>query len=139
MTGEWEEKLKMIERSELTAPDFMDGIADYILDTIRNSSQSQLKTDSWGDCPLCGKEVIKGKRAYGCSGWKEGCSFVLEPEFKGVTFSPRQIQHLLQQRILPGTLPFEGKRRLVVLSTQGEPMDLQPPSSEGQKRRSKRR
>ncbi len=27
-------------------------------------------------CPLCGKgTVIKGKAAYGCSRWKEGCSF----------------------------------------------------------------
>ncbi len=27
-------------------------------------------------CPLCGKgTVIKGKTAYGCSRWKEGCTF----------------------------------------------------------------
>ena len=29
-------------------------------------------------CPVCGKGVvIKGKTAYGCSRWKEGCSFRL--------------------------------------------------------------
>ena len=29
-------------------------------------------------CPLCGKgRIIKGKNAYGCSCWKEGCKFVL--------------------------------------------------------------
>lgn len=29
-------------------------------------------------CPLCKKgKIIKGRSAYGCSGWKEGCSFVL--------------------------------------------------------------
>lgn len=29
-------------------------------------------------CPLCGKgTIIKGKSAYGCSRWKEGCKFVL--------------------------------------------------------------
>ncbi|WP_281802907.1 DNA topoisomerase 3 [Segatella maculosa] len=29
-------------------------------------------------CPLCGKgRIIKGKNAYGCSSWKEGCKFVL--------------------------------------------------------------
>ncbi|MDR1003529.1 MAG: hypothetical protein LBL97_00755, partial [Prevotellaceae bacterium] len=27
-------------------------------------------------CPLCGKgTVIKGKRAYGCSEWRNGCSY----------------------------------------------------------------
>lgn len=29
-------------------------------------------------CPECGKgHIIKGKNAYGCSNWKEGCKFVL--------------------------------------------------------------
>ncbi len=28
-----------------------------------------------GLCPRCGKTIIKGKTAYGCSGWKEGCDF----------------------------------------------------------------
>ena len=29
-------------------------------------------------CPLCGKgRIIKGKTAYGCSCWKDGCKFVL--------------------------------------------------------------
>ena len=29
-------------------------------------------------CPLCGKSVVKGKTAYGCSGWREGCTFRLD-------------------------------------------------------------
>ena len=29
-------------------------------------------------CPLCGKgTIIKGKTAYGCSNWKEGCQYRL--------------------------------------------------------------
>ncbi len=29
-------------------------------------------------CPICGKgTIIKGKTAYGCSNWKEGCKFRL--------------------------------------------------------------
>ena len=29
-------------------------------------------------CPVCGKgHIIKGKTAYGCSCWKDGCKFVL--------------------------------------------------------------
>jgi DNA topoisomerase-3 len=27
-------------------------------------------------CPVCGQgTIIKGKTAYGCSRWKEGCTF----------------------------------------------------------------
>lgn len=29
----------------------------------------------YGSCPLCGKPLIKGKTAYGCSGWREGCPY----------------------------------------------------------------
>lgn len=32
---------------------------------------------SVGKCPLCGKDVIESEKAFGCSGWKEGCKFVL--------------------------------------------------------------
>ena len=28
-----------------------------------------------GDCPICGKKVIKGRYGYGCTGYKEGCDF----------------------------------------------------------------
>lgn len=33
------------------------------------------KASSFGVCPRCGKAILKGKTAYGCSGWKEGCDF----------------------------------------------------------------
>jgi len=137
MTGEWEEKLKRIERAEASAAAFMDEIAAFIRESIGHQNTRRLQENRWGDCPLCGKEVIPGKRAYGCSGWKEGCPYVLEPEYKGITFAPRQVQHLLQLRILPGTVTLEGERRLVILSTQGAPMDLDLPSGVGQKRRKK--
>ena len=26
-------------------------------------------------CPVCGKPILKGKTAYGCEGWKDGCTF----------------------------------------------------------------
>ena len=30
-----------------------------------------------GPCPRCGKPVIEGQKGYGCSGYKEGCKFVI--------------------------------------------------------------
>ncbi len=47
------------------------------------SNRSETKTESTGTndltgqpCPLCGKgTLIKGKTAYGCSEWKNGCSY----------------------------------------------------------------
>lgn len=133
MTGEWEEKLKQIERTELSPDDFMEGISDYIRDMIQKSSSRQLDTARWGSCPFCGKEIIKGKRAYGCSAWNEGCSYVLEPDYKGKTLTGRQIQVLLQQHILPHPVRIDDEPRMLILSTQGMIMDLQLPSADRQK------
>jgi DNA topoisomerase-3 len=134
MTGEWEGKLKQIERTQLDPGEFMTEISDYIKGLIQNSSSGSLDTGRWGNCPLCGKEVIKGKKAYGCSGWKEGCHFVLEPEYKELSLSARQIQILLQQRILPHPLRINDEPRMLILSTQGMPLDLRLPSADRQKK-----
>ncbi|MCX5876910.1 MAG: DNA topoisomerase 3 [Deltaproteobacteria bacterium] len=134
MTGDWEEKLKKIERSQLDPDEFMGGISGYIRTLITSSSAARLDTARWGSCPLCGKEVVKGNRAYGCSGWKEGCEFVLEPECKGVALTAKQVQVLLQQRILEQPVRIEDESRMLILSTQGMVMDLRLPSAERQKK-----
>ncbi|MBC8209347.1 MAG: DNA topoisomerase 3 [Desulfobulbaceae bacterium] len=134
MTGTWEENLKQIERDQLDPNDFMTGIGDYIHGLIQNSSVGDLNLSRWGSCPFCGKEVIRGHKAYGCSGWKEGCSYVLEPDCKGVALTGRQIQILLQRRILPNAVRINDEPRMIILSTQGMPMDLRLPSAERQKK-----
>jgi len=134
MTGDWEEKLKKIERSQLDPDEFMGGISGYIRTLITSSSAARLDTARWGSCPLCGKEVVKGNRAYGCSGWKDGCTFVLEPECKGITLTAKQIQVLLQQHILEQPVRIEEEARMLILSTQGMVMDLRLPSAERQKK-----
>lgn len=52
------------------------GVAAQPEDTAKSDTAAGVKP---GDvCPVCGKGVvIKGKTAYGCSRWKEGCSFRL--------------------------------------------------------------
>lgn len=137
MTGEWEEKLKQIERSLLDPENFMTGIRDYIQNHIQGSLNGRLNPSQWGSCPLCGKEIIKGKKAYGCSGWKEGCTYVLEPEYKGVSFTPRQVQTLLQMRILQHPVRINDEPRMLILSTQGAPMDLKLPSADRQNKTKK--
>jgi DNA topoisomerase-3 len=133
MTGEWEEQLKRIERGETEAAGFMQGIVDYTRGLIAGSSSAQLDTSRFGNCPLCGKEIIKGKTAYGCSGWKEGCSFVLKFEYKGLQLTPNQVQVLLQMRVLPYPVHIEKKPRLLLLSTQGDLADIDLPSADRQK------
>ncbi|HIQ37562.1 MAG TPA: DNA topoisomerase III, partial [Desulfocapsa sulfexigens] len=104
---------------------------------IQDNSSSQLDPSRWGNCPLCGKEVIKGKKAYGCSDWKEGCPFVLQADCRGNVITAKQIQILLQQHILPHPVRIDDELRILILSTQGFPMDLRLPSADRQKHETK--
>jgi DNA topoisomerase-3 len=133
MTGEWEEKLKQIERKETDPADFMNGIVSYTRGLIESSSTAKLDTARLGECPLCRKEVIKGKKAYGCSGWKGGCKFVLAMDYKGLVLTPNQVQVLLQMRVLPYPVHVGDQLRLLLLSTQGDLMDIDLPSADRQK------
>lgn len=50
-----------------------------------------------GKCPLCGKDVVEGKKGYGCSGYKEGCKFVIWKEVAGKKITAGQAKELLQK------------------------------------------
>ncbi|MDA8336342.1 MAG: DNA topoisomerase 3 [Peptococcaceae bacterium] len=68
--------------------------------------------ESLGRCPLCGREVIEGKKGWGCSGYKAGCKFVIWQEIAGKKVTTAQIKELLQKgrtRILKGFKSQAGK------------------------------
>lgn len=43
--------------------------------SIHDDTDTGYYGDAVGVCPLCGKTVVKGKYYYGCSGYKDGCTF----------------------------------------------------------------
>ncbi|WP_022823336.1 type IA DNA topoisomerase [Hymenobacter norwichensis] len=49
-----------------------------------------------GACPACGSgHVLRGKTAFGCSRWREGCQFRLPTEFEGKKLTDKQLAPLL--------------------------------------------
>lgn len=72
LTGLWERKLREIEKGNYLAVDFLSELKQMVRDLVL-----QVKADQTGmQCPLCRKgKVIRGKTAYGCSRWKEGCLY----------------------------------------------------------------
>ena len=111
LTGQWENKLRRIEKHTFTAAQFLDElkamVAEVVLNVKSDNSHRRIsvqtpavapaenpkpavrrarttkkaratspKVSLGQPCPLCGKgTIIKGKTAYGCSEWKNGCSF----------------------------------------------------------------
>ena len=50
-------------------------------------------------CPKCGKPIIKGKTAYGCSDWRNGCTFRLPFVQDGKQLTDQEAYRLLTQSV----------------------------------------
>ncbi len=73
--------------------------------------------DPFAECPRCKQgKLLKGKAAYGCSRFREGCQFVVPFEMGGKQLSEKQIASLL----LKGKTP---KIKGFVSQKTGEPFD----------------
>jgi len=87
LTGLWEKKLRQVERGEYEAKAFLEELKEMVRQIVfnvksdnrrMNSLQVEKKVENPVGlvCPLCGKgTIIKGHTAYGCSEWKNGCTF----------------------------------------------------------------
>ncbi|MBE6647664.1 MAG: DNA topoisomerase III [Ruminococcaceae bacterium] len=81
-TSELGQALKKVYRGDITINDSVALACNEISSVFEHKDQA-LETDTdtgfYGDlvgkCPLCGKDVIKGRYGYGCVGYKEGCKF----------------------------------------------------------------
>ena len=72
LTGRWEKKMRMIERGEYEARDFLAELKQMTIEVVR-----EVKADQAGmQCPLCKQgKIIRGRTRYGCSRWREGCTY----------------------------------------------------------------
>ena len=72
LTGLWEKKLREIERGDFAAQQFLDELKQMTSEVVR-----EVKSDKSGmRCPVCGKgTIIRGRTRYGCSRWREGCTY----------------------------------------------------------------
>jgi len=130
LTGRWERKLRLIESGELEMNVFMEELKIMVRDVIiqlKNSPQhtiaiseevipekttddtKKIKTKKHSakkaaelKCPLCGKgTMLKGKNAWGCSEWKNGCRFTVPFETAGKKISENQMTALVTKGKTP--------------------------------------
>ena len=52
--------------------------------------------DVLGKCPCCGNDVIRFKKTYGCSGYKNGCRFMISLFICGRVISVRNVKQILE-------------------------------------------
>ena len=99
LTGIWEKKLRDIEHQKYDARQFIDELKQQVtqivsevmadnsnrrvtiltdaeLKKVKSQKAEKPQLSVGAPCPLCGKgHIIKGKTAYGCSEWKNGCTW----------------------------------------------------------------
>ena len=123
LTGIWENKLRRIERGEYKAADFIAElktmVEQIVINVLSDNSSKKIeivdeekksantKKKSNGErkritkfeqvvCPKCGKgHILKGRTAYGCSEYKNGCDLKLPFEQYPDTLTPSKLNKLI--------------------------------------------
>ena len=79
LTGILEKKLREIEQHKYSTPQFVEELKQMVTEVVNNVLSGKVGNPDaiiGTVCPQCGKgKVIKGKTAYGCSEWRNGCSW----------------------------------------------------------------
>ena len=102
-TSELGKALKKVYRGEITVDDSVKLAKDEIarIFSHRPAMPKPISADTGrygeivGACPLCGKNVVRGKQSYGCMGYSEGCEFKI-----GVNICKRDIPISSARRLL---------------------------------------
>ncbi len=118
LTGDWEFRLKQMERGEYDATQFMAEVADYTREILQCTADKTINLTNLGPCPLCNAPVIKGRSAYGCSDWKAGCKFVLPAKVWELPISPQLAREVLAHKrsLTPHPIVVKGRKLFATLS-----------------------
>ncbi len=121
-TSEMGRALKQVFHGEITVADSVKIAEREIGEIFKNGAPPPLNlpkedTGSLGEivgvCPLCGKNVVRGKYAYGCMGYADGCAFKVNVKILDREIGKAEIARLLatgQTGTIRGFLSKNNKR-----------------------------
>lgn len=123
--------LKKVFRGNMTIDEVVQLTKKEIIEVFNNkANNSGLDTDTGffndvvGICPLCGKNVVKTRYNYGCTGYKDGCNFKVSFVICKRVISKRMVMDLLNNKktfringfVSKNNKPFSG---ILVLDNEG--------------------
>jgi DNA topoisomerase III len=138
LTAAWEQQLKDVEEGTRTSEAFYRDIVAFVRDLVPlvaagpamssedaaaqrapgrgrdggrpEGQRPRVRPAGLGVCPLCGQgEILETPRAFGCSRFREGCSFVVWREVAGLTLSKAQVGRLLRLGVTERMEGFRAK------------------------------
>jgi len=103
-TSEMGRALKRVFRGEMTVEESVALAANEVREVfdkkdmpIEEDREIGLFGDDVGACPLCGKQVTRGRFSYGCRGYKDGCDFRVNLFICGRPISISNVKLLLTE------------------------------------------
>lgn len=118
LTGEWERKLRQIERREFEYEKFMAEIEELtteVVEKIKERQGERIKDELYehiGTCPICGGRVIDGEKSYFCENWKKGkCKFIVPKKMMGRKITREEVKELIEKGGTPLLDGFWSKNR----------------------------
>lgn len=124
MTGQWERRLNQIAKGQASDASFLEQVkklAHLIVDKVRDQPLPTSTKESihrtaaserspLGGCPREGCEglIVEGRKGYGCTHFKQGCSFVVWKNSFGKKLSESMVKTLLAKG-KTGKLKFKSK------------------------------
>lgn len=139
LTSEWEQNLREVEQGNYDAVKFNKEMIAFLDDLLSDISKitpnkpNIPQAKSLGKCPRCGKDIVEGKKSYGCLGYKSDpkCDFSIWKEngffvSQGKKLTPTIIEKLLKSKdhktLVKGFKSKSGKKydANVVLEDTGE-------------------
>lgn len=87
-TGRLEKALSDIQKGKASKQEFLRLVFHFTTESVESIkcaedviinkvTSSRATNDVLGTCPQCGGKVTDGFKAFGCSNWKKGCTFVI--------------------------------------------------------------
>ncbi|HAL63761.1 MAG TPA: DNA topoisomerase III [Clostridiales bacterium] len=101
-TSEFGKALKRVYRGEIEIKDSLTLAQDEIRSVFEKKELApEADTDDGfigdvaGKCPICGKDVVRTRFGYGCTGYRDGCKFSVNNVILGRTVSLANVRKLL--------------------------------------------
>ncbi|OBZ15833.1 hypothetical protein A8L34_27685 [Bacillus sp. FJAT-27264] len=132
LTGEWEYKLKLVEDRKVAPEVIWEDIKQFARDILDSGPDFQrnvkiLATKGYyidnpltkvGVCPICQKPVVERKKFYGCTGFKDGCSFTLPKVYGSLKIPPKAVPVLIEGKDLQVKMEGQFGAYFMMLSLQ---------------------
>lgn len=123
LTAKFERMIQDVEDGNMTTEQyrqFIDEGVNGIIEKVKNDSRGlKISQGNAGAastslvCPVCGKPLQENSKAFGCSGWKSGCSFTVWKTIAGKTLTAKQVSDLVSNGrtgLIKGFVGKSGKK-----------------------------